>query len=382
MTPPPRRLWVFNPGHEEALLTPASQRLTPSREIRQMRHELAPLLALLAHPSDLLYVPPSADGLVPASLRTPAGDPVSPEDLPDSLEVTLWGIEPHSLQEIQRCPLLRSVTLLLPPITTDYLRLSHRRSATDLLALLIQEEGYPAELLPQWVEAGSDRAETITRLEEAIAEVAQRPLGAPDQLLLKRPFSSSGRGVLPLPLPAQAKHLDALAGSVLRTGSCSIEPFLQVRQNWAIEYYRNSAGQVHFFALSHFDTLPSGRAYAGNRLASPAKLWQRLSSQLAPQQLERLIARHTSWLTDELHDSQYIGYIGIDLFLYEEAGKLCLHPCVEINLRTTMGVLAHQAHSRYFPPEEEGRFVLEYLRGQSPAFVARLERDGEDIRLT
>lgn len=380
MTASPCRLWVFNPGHEEALLAPASFRYTLSKEIRQMRHELAPLLALLADPSDLLYIPPSADGSQPATLRTASGRLLGAEELPPRLQVELWGRDPHILRELTECPLFRQTTLLLPTITPTFLRLSHRQASTALLSYLIQEEGYPASLLPHWIVAGRDRPATIERLHQAIVAVSQRQAGASDQLLLKRPFTSSGRGVLPLPLPPQAKHLDALAGSILRTGSCSIEPFLQVRDNWAIEYRREASGEICFFALSHFETLASGRAYAGNLLASPAKLWQQLSAQLKPGQLERLIQRQTAWLTEALRDSDYTGYIGIDLFLYEEAGQLLLHPAVEINLRTTMGVLAHQAYLRYGKADEAGRFLLEYRHGQVPAFIASLQQ-AEEIRI-
>ena len=59
--------------------------------------------------------------------------------------------------------------------------------------------------------------------------------------------------------------------------------------------------------------------------------------------------------------SDYVGYIGIDLFLYEVEGQTKLHPCVEINLRTTMGVLAHLAYERYLAPGGQGRFLIEYI---------------------
>ena len=56
-----------------------------------------------------------------------------------------------------------------------------------------------------------------------------------------------------------------------------------------------------------------------------------------------------------------MGYIGIDLFLYEQGGLLKLHPCVEINLRTTMGVLAHLAYERYLAPRGNDHFLVEYV---------------------
>ena len=48
------RLWVFNPGHEEALRIPPPLRYTPTSEVRQMRYDLAPLLTLLAEQGDYI----------------------------------------------------------------------------------------------------------------------------------------------------------------------------------------------------------------------------------------------------------------------------------------------------------------------------------------
>lgn len=378
----PARLWVFNPGHEEALLVPEAKHYTLSREIRQMRHELAPLLALLADPSDLLYIPPSADGSVAPCLRWGDGTPATPDALPDRLEVQLWGIDPHILKELQRCPLFRATVLALPRITPPFLRLSHRSASTDLLNFLIQHGGYPEALLPLWVEAGADRSETKERLREAIASVSGRPIGAEGQVLVKRPYTSSGRGVLPLPLPAEDKHLDAFVGNMMKVGSISVEPFLRVVDNWAIEYQREPQGKVRFYALSHFETLASGRAYSGNALASPRALWEELTSHIGQEHLLRLIELQRSWLEDQLRDSEYTGYIGIDLFLYEEQGQWLLHPCVEINLRTTMGVVAHRAYLRYLAPDRSGRFVLGYQREASPSFVAYIESEGEKVVLS
>lgn len=353
------RLWVFNPGHEEALSVPPEKRYTLSKEIRWMRYELSSLLHLLASDDDLIYVPTSPDG-VPAHLLRSTGE-VLPSDciLPPSLSVILWGQDAHIVRELRECTLFTRTTLLLPPLTLDYLRLSHRCASYDLLEHLIRQLGYPQDLLPHWIKAGADRTETEQQLRTAITAVASRSFGSAEQLMIKRPYTSSGRGVFPLPLPIQPKHLEALVGSCMRCGSISIEPHLDVVDNWAIEYTRNAQGEVSFFALSHFATHPSGRAYLGNHLSSPQELWQKLSSYVGENTLQQLIEVQRRWLEKELVASEYIGYIGIDLLFYRDGEQLCLHPCVEINLRTTMGVVAHFAYERYIPTGRKGIFRLE-----------------------
>lgn len=324
-----------------------------------MRYELTSLLHLLASDDDLIYVPTSPDG-VPAHLLRSTGEGL-PSDyiLPPSLSVILWGQDAHIMRELRECPLFARTTLLLPPLTADYLRLSHRQSSYDLLSHLVHQLGYPQDLLPHWVTAGADRTETEQRLRTAITAITSRSFGSTKQLMVKRPYTSSGRGVFPLPLPIQPKHLEALIGSCMRCGSISIEPHLDVVDNWAIEYTRNAQGEVSFFALSHFATHPSGRAYLGNHLSSPQELWQELSSYVGEDILQRLIEVQSRWLERELIASEYIGYIGIDLFFYRDSEQVRFHPCVEINLRTTMGVVAHFAYERYVPTGRKGIFRLE-----------------------
>ena len=331
-----------------------------------MRYELSSLLQLLASDDDLIYVPTSPDG-GPAHLLRSTGE-VLPSDyiLPPSLSVILWGQDAHILRELRECPLFARTTLLCPEITSSYLRLSHRQSSYGLLSHLVHQLGYPQDLLPHWVTVGADRTETEQRLRTAITSVASRSLGSVEQLMVKRPYTSSGRGVFPLPLPIQPKHLEALIGSCMRCGSISIEPHLDVIDNWAIEYTRNTQGEVSFFALSHFATHPSGRAYLGNHLSSPQELWQKLSSYVGENTLQRLIEVQSKWLERELVASEYIGYIGIDLFFYRDGEQVRFHPCVEINLRTTMGVVAHFAYERYVPTGRKGIFRLERSNDKRP----------------
>jgi len=141
----------------------------------------------------------------------------------------------------------------------------------------------------------------------------------------------------------------------------SIEPLWQVREDWALEYERTAEGRVVFVAFSLFETQATGRAYAGNLLLPQMALRERLTEHIGERALAELIQLHSEYLTEALEGSDYVGYIGIDLFLYEQGGVLKLHPCVEINLRTTMGVLAHLAYERYLAPRASGRFLIEYV---------------------
>jgi hypothetical protein len=51
---------------------------------------------------------------------------------------------------------------------------------------------------------------------------------------------------------------------------------------------------------------------------------------------------------DDLIAPHYNGYLGIDMMLYwDENGKIALNPCVEVNLRMTMGMVTAAMGSRH-----------------------------------
>ena len=51
---------------------------------------------------------------------------------------------------------------------------------------------------------------------------------------------------------------------------------------------------------------------------------------------------------DDLIAPHYDGYLGIDMMLYwDENGKIAINPCVELNLRMTMGMVTAAMGSRH-----------------------------------
>ena len=104
-------------------------------------------------------------------------------------------------------------------------------------------------------------------------------------------------------------------------------------------------------------------AYAGNVLWTQQQLGERLRALVPERELAALIALHEAYLSEQLAGSGYVGYIGIDLFVYRRGEVFALHPAVEINLRCTMGVLAHRAQLRDWPEGSAERFTLDYGQG-------------------
>lgn len=345
------RLLVFNPGHEEALRIPLGQSYTPPREVRQMMQDLSELMLLLAEPGDYVWLP-RAQGFV--QVIDHLGRSVDQPRLLPELLLTPWAIEPHLLERISREATDLGLRLRLPRLSSAYLELSHRRSATSLLAYL-DEYGVPcAHLSPIWI-APTDLAHA-----EIVRAIELLGIGSSlRDLIVKRPYTSSGRGVQRLSPPVAEARLRQLTTVCLRSDGISLEPRLEVLQDWAAEYHC-CAGEVHYVGLSKFVNHHGSQGYAGNLLESEAALEHELAEQIGKEYLAKVIEGHSRFLASRLADS-YDGYIGIDMMLYlDEQREIRLHPAVEINARCTMGVLAQRAYQRYFTPQRQGLYRLLY----------------------
>lgn len=77
----------------------------------------------------------------------------------------------------------------------------------------------------------------------------------------------------------------------------------------------------------------------GNLVIDESAKWQLLSAYIDCQPLTHLIDRLCLLLGDALRNV-YAGPLGIDMMVVRQDDTLLLHPCVEMNLRATMGHVA------------------------------------------
>ena len=126
--------------------------------------------------------------------------------------------------------------------------------------------------------------------------------------------------------------------------------------------------EVRYLGLSVFETSSEGR-YAFNYLRSQQKLREMIVTLLPDASvLDRLIALHHHLLSNRLL-GQYEGIVGIDMMVVQDG---LIHPCVEINLRMNMGVLAMILYEKglrslsrspyggqyFYPVIEDGKFYI------------------------
>ena len=192
--------------------------------------------------------------------------------------------------------------------------LSHRRISAKLLELI----GEKPELIPT-------EARTLQEAMDAIGRYD-------GDAYIKLPWSGSGRGVFRTKGMPEGKLKDYITGFIRRQGSLMVEKTREKEKDFALLFEATETG-VGFRGVSSFITDPRG-AYGGNLVAPQADIIREAGVDplfMAPT-LERALSR--------IIGTDYRGWLGVDMMTERVGGRLEIVPCVEVNLRMTMGVAA------------------------------------------
>ncbi|WP_329905066.1 hypothetical protein [Porphyromonas pogonae] len=350
------RLHLFNPGHEEALCIPREASYTAPKVVLSMMHDLFMLTTVMADDGDyLLRYSLNGEYLV----YDLSGILVEYIHLPRSLDLKVWAPEPHMLDEIKKYFSGKNIEVTLPVIDPDITSLSHRNQSYSCLEYLSRYIPLPSYILPRWFPCGCE----LQAFHKAIMEaITLSPLR---QALIKFPFSSSGRGLVYCDAIPEGRQQRMIMNRWAGKGSLSIEPLLDLSSNWAAEFFISREGMVTFEAYSMFSTSDKG-AYQGNVLMPQHELKQKLSVEIGSSEtLDEVITLLTQFIHKQ-YSGHYTGYVGVDMLLYDDKEKIRrLHPCVEINLRNTMGNLAHLIYERICSQGVHGIYHVDYFKSQA-----------------
>lgn len=220
-------------------------------------------------------------------------------------------------------------SLIPQPETLDRLRnLSHRRTAMALRDAISADRG----------------AEVTTEAE--IREFLRRHDG---HVFAKSPWSCSGRGVMPLASMSIDRAIEAVKGIIRRQGSAMLEKASAPGTDFAA-LFEVMDGATAFSGWSVFDSSASG-AYTGNIVAPQAKLRSMLAERTDINTLENIVRKLEKAL-DSIVAPHYRGPLGIDMLASADGA---LNPCIELNLRRTMGFVARDVNTRL---GVEGRLTM------------------------
>lgn len=317
------KLHFFNPSHEEALAS-GSPLYCPSQAARLFGSDAGALPALWAAAGDVVLLapdaPPPPRWAVERGVLFERLDRLPRSVVQGATAVDVWGWDVAVARLLTRAGV--APALLPSPDRLDAIRhLSHRRRVTELLPRL-------RRALP--LSVGSSHWCTSPAEVEALA----RRHGP---LVCKAPWSGSGRGVFRYDAPgcAATRRVEAL---VRRQGGVEAEPLYRRRLDFAAEFTATPDGAVRYAGLSVFLTTAAG-AYAGNLVAPEGVLLARVEQEVGPRAFGAAVAALESELP-RLLDGRYVGPLGVDMMSVMTDRGPRLHPCVELNLRHTMGSVA------------------------------------------
>ncbi|MDL2209030.1 hypothetical protein LJB97_05355 [Parabacteroides sp. OttesenSCG-928-O15] len=345
-------LHLFNPGYEPGLL-PGRKRYMAPKNVCRMREELALLPLWYAEEDDYVWIEHSGSldfltGLPAECFRR--ATPVSRRDwegetpLPP-LQAAPWGLSPQTLRMLEELSEVPGRDLFVPSWQETYATLAKRQTAALCLDKMRQQA---TRLLPETPCFLSSMEE----LEEYIT--THTP-----PFVLKMPLSSSGRGLLRLDDTIPEKEGEWIRGALRKQGGISIEKRFQKVRDFALEYRLDASGGIVYHGISFFETA-GWKTYCGNLLAGQAEMEEQVAMLVGKEAFEEIKAI-TPEVLQEVFGGVYTGYLGVDMMVYaDEQGDFHIHPCVEINMRYTMGLVAIRLFERLIDPSAKGVFRVVY----------------------
>ncbi len=342
------KLYYFNPGHEGAVLS-SSPYYTPPANMVVMQNDLAYLSAWYAHPSDFVLL--QCD--LPREFKTylsqnlcPIAQGFTEHQMNRTLsEVHLWGISPQSINYFERLNDKYHLQFELPEWKNELRQLSSRETAKECLTNL-------CDLIP------SISSDIIPHFYTHLDEIENLVRENPYQFLAKAPYSSSGRGLLWLPVGGLTQtERQILQGILNKQKIVSVEKALNKKLDFAMEFILEN-NDIRFEGYSLFETNSKG-GYLGNYIGSQENIIKTLQG-FIPSNLIEEVQNQLSTILKGTYSGFYTGCIGVDMMIYQSGEEYKLHPCVEINVRDNMGLLALRFSQNYLDKDSQGTFFTDF----------------------
>jgi hypothetical protein len=316
-------LHIFNPEHDIALAANLSNFTAPHAG-RQLRHDLGYLPAIWAKDDDYVLVDDVEVARTAfARLMHRQFDRFIDKRQLSTLNSPLSTLAPWGWDLALRSFLLRHGVEAVPTEEeiAEIRDLSHRKYAVDLLRELAFE-GTTGE---SWL------ADTIVEVQQALRNH--------QRIVVKAPWSSSGRGIRFVDNELNDYQRRWIQNVTAAQGCVVIESYCHKVKDFGMEFESDGWGNVRYLGLSLFHT--QNGAYTGNVLASEEEKQEMINRYISEDLLKAVREKICACL-GALYKGRYAGPFGVDMMVVrgDDNGPFLLNPCVEINLRCTMGHVA------------------------------------------
>jgi len=187
--------------------------------------------------------------------------------------------------------------------------------------------------------------------------------------VLKMPLSGSGKGLIWIKNGITDKQTDWCRRVILNQGGVVAEPVFNRILDFAMEFFIHNAN-ITFEGYSLFNSASSG-AYAGNQLLSDLCIEQTLSEFLPINELHAL--RESVELELVKYFPLYNGFLGVDMMVCKIGEFYRVHPCLEVNIRMNMGLVAHRINKQFVSEQSTGYFSIAYFKNSTDALSFELK---------
>lgn len=345
-------MYLFNPDHDLALANFKSNFTSPA-SARKLRSDLA-ILPVWYAPDEALII---AEGdlninfLDSLKRRLPINNklvPFSQLGNYSQLEVKPWGWNPAVRRQFFEAGV--SELLLLSQSELEIIRTySSRQNAVRLLAE---------------IKEGNSSFCGKSYFFKDIDELLNYVHSSQGDQVLKMPYSGSGKGIVWIKGAITDKQIDWCKRVITKQGGVVIEPVLQRVQDFAMEFEMTDSG-IQFVGYSLFQSAPSG-AYVGNLLLSDKAIENKLSNFVEISLLKELKTTLETKLSTFF--PHYRGYLGVDMMICQSSDTTYqLQPCIEINMRMNMGIVAHRIYERFVHPNSSGMYAINFFKQEGEA---------------
>lgn len=330
-----RRVFLFNPENDIALGS-GLPRFTPPHQAALL-HRAGSMLPFWLGAGEDSVVVANADlreaEVWRDELRARHGiagpSPVADLRAIGEARLSPWGWSLDAVSQFERLGIDRAWMAAMEETIGMRRGLSHRRSSLEFLRIWRQRGNRLPYAMPL-------EAKSVTEVEELVGEWGTA--------FVKSPWSSSGRGVFPVSLSTLAVSLPRVEGVIRRQGSVMVEPELPRLQDFAM-LFDYAGGEARFKGYSLFFN-STATNYGGNYVGSDDMIVDKLEQWLTRRDVEQARDEAQAILPLVLGNG-YEGPLGVDMMVCGDGGSDCwIAPCVEINLRYTMGFVARGVWSK------------------------------------
>ncbi|VAW20035.1 hypothetical protein MNBD_BACTEROID01-698 [hydrothermal vent metagenome] len=359
-------VYLFNPTCEYAVAN-GTVSWQPNRLLQQMEAGLGTLPLFFACQNDYVLVKRLPSKSFIQSLKqigiTPPvflqlGQALSDNDFLRSPKRRLlpWGWSPATHHLLNPLKNSCSAEFLSSPVSTwkpAYKELYSKIKAAEvlsrLLSILPEEFMLPRQYTPE-------KCFDLAKVELLLTKWGK--------IMVKAPWSSAGRGLQPVTCsPLHPSVSNRIRGLIREQGAVVVEPLFDKVFDFAFQFSIQQ-GEITYLGTDLFQTDEKGR-YKGNYLNNFPYDTDSLISGLIDEAIKSVPPGLKTALKSNSFAANYEGFLGVDAMIYRDNKKqLRIHPCLEINLRYNMGLLAFKLNN-FIAPEKKGMFKTYYRPNKS-----------------